>query len=131
VGFIDKGHFIRLFNALRSADDDVNVYYGVPPGFEPLPIEKRLYKHQDPRMISIGPLSSDSIANADVDAKIQAKAVGVKMHFHCAEGKGAVLVRNPSAKQQDLLKNVFVVSYIRKHHRSWHRWVTEDIGLIL
>ena len=33
VGYLQDGHFCFLFNAMRSADDPVNLQRGVPPNF--------------------------------------------------------------------------------------------------
>ena len=60
VGFIDdEGSFMRFFNVTVDANDDMNKD-GVPGGFEPVSLNKRLCKTM-PRCHPPGPLTSSSI----------------------------------------------------------------------
>ena len=70
VGYLSEGEFIRLFNALRPADDPLNSN-GVPNNYTPFVKGERARIMKTPGVIVPSTLCSRTIRQLGMDASVQ------------------------------------------------------------
>ncbi|CCM04487.1 uncharacterized protein FIBRA_06667 [Fibroporia radiculosa] len=70
VGWIRKGRFHRLFNAMKDAQDPLNLSFGVPDSYVPLRLDKKLVVKDDGAIIAPS-VMSESIIKVEVGADAQ------------------------------------------------------------
>ncbi|KZS99558.1 uncharacterized protein LAESUDRAFT_667857 [Laetiporus sulphureus 93-53] len=124
VGFLQGGAFIRLFNATRPADDEVNNVYGVPDDFERLILKPRDINERS-NAINAGAVCSKTVTTAKVDAEVGA---GGSFHFNCVDRQGAFLVLKESASQQQLLQRKSLSTYLLHNIPIWHVFAQDAKG---
>ncbi|KAH9919634.1 uncharacterized protein B0H18DRAFT_1195455 [Fomitopsis serialis] len=131
VGYLHRGAFVRLFNAMRDADDPINQrpedMPNVPDGFEKLVLTHPLFRVGN--AIS-GPLYSRTMRQVRVEAEGSTHAVSADLSFECTDQQGAVLVLGSPAELQEVLHTKCMTTYMRKHIDNWVAFA-ESMGLDL
>ncbi|GJE89753.1 hypothetical protein PsYK624_058590 [Phanerochaete sordida] len=124
VGYVSEGEFIRLFNAMRPADDPLNAD-GVPSGFVILQPSARLLR-SDEHHLPPGPVCTTTTTYRQASGELEASSiVGASYTFTCKSSHGAVAVLGDSGHQKWYLRNVKFREYIVKHHASWYAFAIE------
>ncbi|KAL6297813.1 hypothetical protein BKA93DRAFT_745303, partial [Sparassis latifolia] len=127
VGYLQNGHFSRMFNAMRAKDDELNKY-GVPEGYTPFtagPYLKETFKDALPA----GPLCS-SMKGAfcfllfNVNGFLMAlllvsKGVAGPLSFRCEKERGAILVMKEPATREEFHPSRNMMTYMRQNYKSW------------
>ncbi|KAI0686423.1 hypothetical protein BC835DRAFT_1288098 [Cytidiella melzeri] len=134
VGIIDEeGSFMRLFNVMVDAKDSLNKG-GVPDGFKPLILNKRLQKFM-PQCHAPGPLTSSTIghtsAKGHAGANVGNIAGGGAMYqFACSSECGAWLLLKDFSDKTYLLDTGNLKKYMLQHHDAWYNFATgESLGI--
>ena len=145
VGYVREGHFLRLFNALLSAGDHVQVH-GVPEGFVPLNIGPANIRTLN---LFKGDYCSSTVTVAvDHGASFQAAYVtsyyptqhcshtmgdsdpdeGMNTSFKCRRRcEGAFLSIPFDGVKKDVIRTRRFEAYIRQHCDSWLEFaITND-----
>ncbi|KAH9919622.1 uncharacterized protein B0H18DRAFT_937123 [Fomitopsis serialis] len=128
VGYLDKGGFCRLFNALRDKEDPLNNKpQHVPDGFERFTID--MQPKRTPNAIGAGPLLSRTVKR--VGGKAEAVVHGAKagFEFECVENQGACVVVGSSAARAELHQARRMKAYMKKNIDSWVYYATEVLGM--
>ncbi|EMD41169.1 hypothetical protein CERSUDRAFT_149887 [Gelatoporia subvermispora B] len=135
VGYIWRGAFHRLFNAMHEADQEINRRYGVPEGFTKFNLqESRSSVHRRPNAIPSGFLCSKSISRDQI--AIQGSATtpanvgaGVGASFACQDEHGAVLWMRDPADREELHSSRRMANYMGKNWKKWHTFATDDVDV--
>ncbi|KAH9950735.1 hypothetical protein B0H21DRAFT_685940 [Amylocystis lapponica] len=130
VGYMRNGRFYRLFNATRSAEDEINRRYGVPAGFKPLVFEDYLLDRRE-GAIQADPLCSMSVKSMGVGAQAGIQGIGGGLQFECSEQQGAVLVIKDAAVREELHPSDTITDYMLDHHHTWYAFAKDRFGLAL
>ncbi|KIP05410.1 hypothetical protein PHLGIDRAFT_152213 [Phlebiopsis gigantea 11061_1 CR5-6] len=114
VGFIHRGSFFRLFNAICSPTDPSN-HQGLPEDFIPLVLPKdEGIRYSD---LPVGPICSLSTTWRESTSK---DSVTPAYSFSCHCGRGAVVFLQEGARQEYAPSSQTIKTYVQKHHSSWH-----------
>ncbi|KAI9432860.1 hypothetical protein H4582DRAFT_1820585 [Lactarius indigo] len=105
VGYVKQGHFLRMFNALLSADDSAQVH-GVPEGYVPLNMGP--FNNIRTLNLSHGDYCSNTVIVDPASAS-----------FRCRGKKGAFLSLPFNADSVDSIRTKTFETYIHKHCYSW------------
>ncbi|KAN0131606.1 hypothetical protein V8E53_010448 [Lactarius tabidus] len=141
VGYMRRGHFLRLFNALLPADDITQVY-GVPDGFVPL----NMGPFHNIRTLNLpggNYLSNGTVEDLEPREELEAGGPAYDEYttvssFTCRSSPGAFLSLPFSGISEDAIRTKGFDTYIRKHCDSWLEFATindfdvqlEDIVLV-
>ncbi|KZP15774.1 hypothetical protein FIBSPDRAFT_685457, partial [Athelia psychrophila] len=115
VGIIRNGSFFFVFSACAAADDPVN-HLGVPGGFEPFPLNERLFSKR-PNMYGKG--SELTAAGVNVGS--------INSESSCSEA--AVLNMPDGASSVDYRGLGKLCSYAMRNGESWYKFVNGELGL--
>lgn len=71
VGYIRRGRFARLFNAVVPLGDASNALHGVPDGHSPISLTSADV-HQNPRYHPVGAMDTASVETMGIGLKLEA-----------------------------------------------------------
>ena len=80
VGFLETGHFHRLFNVMRSSEHPSNAN-GVPKDFAPLVVNESILVSTMNGYLPPGPIYNEKTMNCQVDAGVNTYAA-VHQYLH-------------------------------------------------
>ncbi|GBE87685.1 hypothetical protein SCP_1103620 [Sparassis crispa] len=126
VGYLQNGHFSRMFNAMRAKDDELN-RYGVPEGYTPFtagPYLKETFKDALPA----GPLCSVGVKFESISTEHESKGVAGPLSFRCEKERGAILVMKEPATREEFHPSRNMMTYMRQNYKSWIDFA-EKLGL--
>ncbi|KAI0919292.1 hypothetical protein AcV5_002248 [Taiwanofungus camphoratus] len=127
VGFFHEGTFYRLFNAIRSADDDAN-HWGVPRDYKPFVPKSDWGSVTDHAAIPADPpLCSTSINCTSLNAQVTIQGSGGGLQFECNADQGAILVMKDPANREALLPSRRMANYMRSNYNSWYVFATDTL----
>lgn len=122
VGFVEDGHFYRLFNVTRSRDHPLNKW-GVPDDFVMLKVDEDLHHHTEEQYLPPGPICTTSTTWDKVEVEAVGTApqagIGLSYKFTCKGDRGAIAVLRDDAKQERYVRSRACRDYICAHHASW------------
>ncbi|TFY65309.1 hypothetical protein EVJ58_g2038 [Rhodofomes roseus] len=128
VGYLDKGGFCRMFNAMREKDDPLNNKPdNVPDDFEKFTIDMK--PRRTNTAIDAGPLLSRTVKR--VGAKTEAVVHGARagFEFECIDNQGACVVVGSSAARLEIHSARRMKGYMKKNIDSWVHYATETLGM--
>ncbi|KAH9915535.1 uncharacterized protein B0H18DRAFT_1124858 [Fomitopsis serialis] len=120
VGYLHRGAFVRLFNAMRGADDVVNQrpdnMPNVPDGFEKLVLTHPLFRLSNALS---GRLLSRTMKDVHIEAGGQGHGISAELSFECTDRQGAVLVLGSPAELQEIIYTKAMTDYMKTNIDSW------------
>ncbi|KZT03175.1 WD40 repeat-like protein [Laetiporus sulphureus 93-53] len=130
VGFIERGRFYRLFNAMRSADDELNRKYGVPGGNQYKPFvtsEYNLAEYQN--ALSPGPICSRSLKRVEMQGEVAAHGFNAALQYHCTEDRGAFIILQDPATRKELHRSRRMAAYMSRNLKEWYHFASEKLDV--
>ncbi|THH10538.1 hypothetical protein EW145_g1246 [Phellinidium pouzarii] len=131
VGYANKatGYFHRIFNALLPSDNPINLKYGTPLGFSPLPQENN-------ETISLNGISAGSWLHLShvkrIDGEVDFSASGAAAHasvsFSVSSHQAAALYIKHCADRKDAARLEQFKKYMLRNYRSWLKFIRDDLG---
>ncbi|KAF8266750.1 hypothetical protein EI94DRAFT_138204 [Lactarius quietus] len=122
VGYVDKGNFTRLFNALLPGDHPSHQRFGVPDGYEPLGLST-------PNHINRGPLYPGNFCSCGVTLESGGSEYfptppgpnsdPVEVAFLCTKKQGAALSLPVAALREDTVSRAHFGKWMTRHIESW------------
>ncbi|KAH9165393.1 hypothetical protein EDB89DRAFT_304379 [Lactarius sanguifluus] len=127
VGFVRRGKFHRLFNALYSEDHPSNQRFSVPEDHEQLqPVPNHIDRG------TLNPNTFYSYGVSVVSGGLEALSTGsigsAEVSFSCTKKQGAVLTLPVAALREDTLTQDRFRKWIITHIDSWFAF-TQELGL--
>ncbi|OCH93290.1 WD40 repeat-like protein [Obba rivulosa] len=135
VGYIWRGAFHRLFNAMHDADDEINRRFGVPEGFTKFTIaENRRAISRRENAIPGGFLCSKnlSVNQYSVQGGTPQNAPGgasVGASFSCQEEHAAVLWMRDPADREELHRSRRMANYMGSNFKKWHTFAVDSVDV--
>ncbi|KAI0937984.1 hypothetical protein AcV7_003303 [Taiwanofungus camphoratus] len=149
VGYVRRGAFYRMFNAMREGDDEINKTWGVPDGFKEF-TSQNFGKRRQEAAIDAGALCSKSVRKISVDASLSMYVAvspglhqqchlialrslrhggGAGFHFECTDDQGAILVLKDSATREEMHPSRKMKNYMFKNIQSWHSFAVDKLDV--
>ncbi|RPD72487.1 hypothetical protein L226DRAFT_467109 [Lentinus tigrinus ALCF2SS1-7] len=134
VGYLRDGHFLFIFNAMRSAADPVN-QRGVPDDFEPFIPPTTASVQHCPDQITQKELHSRGMRSIAVSAGISASEAGASaaasFRYQCTTTSGALLYLRDHGHKTFLDCDRHIKKYMSTHVTSWYQFTTRRLGIDL
>lgn len=123
VGFLDRGGFVRMFNALRDPQDPLNATLGTPHDFERF-TSGAMQPHRVVNAIASGHVASKTLRKIAVSEELNVHSI-----YECTDDQGALLLLETPAIREQLIKLRKLKNYFSKNISNWHTFAAEELGL--
>ncbi|KAJ8079805.1 SCF ubiquitin ligase complex subunit cdc4 [Marasmius tenuissimus] len=135
VGLItDDGQFDYIFNICVPVDHPINLYNGVPPGFEPLSWDEKCTKKKK-YFRPCRPISCKDSTQWELNMELEATAFGLPVGAGGGFGikfrreRGAVVIPGPDGADRTNAANKAIFrKYACENGESWYKFVNEKLG---
>ncbi|KAF9812914.1 hypothetical protein IEO21_05910 [Rhodonia placenta] len=128
VGYLHRGGFYRIFNALRDPQDPLNATLGTPPDFEKFS-SGAMQPHRVENAIASGPVASKTLRKISVAGELSVHNIGATCKYECTDDQGALLVLETPAVREELHQIRRLKNYFSKNINDWHTFAAGEIGL--
>ncbi|KAI0742978.1 hypothetical protein C8Q80DRAFT_1259448 [Daedaleopsis nitida] len=136
IGYLQKGHFCFLFNAMLPADDPLNAQRGVPEKFEIFDPPDVMRRHH-PNAITQTQLHSRNIHSVSVSVAASTglvpkrTSVGAALRYQCSDDSGALLLLKRPGNTTYLDCDLHIKRYMRTHIQRWYEFAIDYLGIEL
>ncbi|OCH93175.1 hypothetical protein OBBRIDRAFT_832829 [Obba rivulosa] len=128
VGYMHRGTFCRVFNAMSDPTDPDNAECRLPQDFVKLDIPDKL-KFYNPRAIHAGAVCSKSVQALKLSGELKAGDVlQGDFSITCMAEQGAALLLDDDAERKEIKPNRRMPKYMADHIQRWLDLINE-IGL--
>lgn len=121
VGYVVRGHFLRIFNALLPGNHPSQLF-GVPENYEPLQLHER--NHIDSETLPPSNFCSHGI----IGVPEVADSGPPEVPFSCTREHGAVMSLPTTSRREDTRLQLDFSKWIITHIDSWFAY-TSDLGM--
>ncbi|EMD38733.1 hypothetical protein CERSUDRAFT_92769 [Gelatoporia subvermispora B] len=129
VGYVFRGAFIRLFNAMKDADEPENIGLTLPDPFIKFDLPRKDMELYRPHAILADVLCGQTIVARRVRAGASLPGVHGRFEIKCSHDEGALLVLKDDAERREVRPNEWMKRYVYKHYEDWQSYAETVHGL--
>jgi len=127
VGYLGQGGFYRLFNAMKEAEDSIQI--AIPPNFKKFQLGLIPIITAN-NVVNEGPLFSQTVRRLEVGGGAGSHGVNVAFQCECTDQQGALAILDTPGKRELVQQTRRMAKYMKENIDTWHRWAnSDDVGL--